>query len=198
MPIENTYDEAALLAMLAQDSAYAFQLVFDAYRNRIYTVALSYLKEVPLAEEAVQEVFLKLWLQRRELVDIQSLQAWLFTVARNHLLNQLAKIAREHKAKQSWATQNKATEDTASHKLLTAEYDHLLHRAISQLSQRQQQVYRLAKEQGLTYEQIATQLSMSPFTVKTHLSRAMESIRHFLKQHGELFLVLLILREKFF
>src|ERR1700712_699264 len=102
MPIENKYDEAALLTMLSQDSAYAFQLCFDTYRNRVYTVALSYLKEKTLAEETVQEVFLKLWLQRKELTELKSLQAWLFTVAKNHLINQLAKIAREYKAKQGW------------------------------------------------------------------------------------------------
>lgn len=198
MPFETTYDETALLAMLAQDSEYAFQLVFDTYRNRIYGISLSYLKESILAEEAVQEVFLKLWLKRKELSDTKSLQAWLFTVAKNHLLNQVNKIAREWKARQGLANQSAASEDTASHKLLDSEYKKLLTLAIGQLSERQQEVYRLAKEQSLTYEQIAVQLSMSPLTVKTHLSRAMESIRSFLKQHGELFLVLLMMQKKIF
>ena len=198
MPFETPYDEAALLAMLAEDNAYAFQMVFDTYRNAIYGISLSYLKETALAEEAVQDVFLKLWLKRKELAKLNSLKAWLFTVAKNHLVNQLTKMANEQKARQGLANQIVYSEDTASHKLLNSEYERLLAEAVSQLSERQREVYRLAKEQGMTYEQIATELSMSPLTVKTHLSRAMDGIRSFLQQHGELFVLLLVMQKKIF
>ena len=59
-----TYDESELLHQLKQGSEFAFTQIFDHYRSRIYTVALTYLKSSALAEEIVQDVFLKIWLKR--------------------------------------------------------------------------------------------------------------------------------------
>jgi len=64
--------------------------------------------------------------------------------------------------------------------------------AINQLPLQQQRVYKLAKEQHLSYEAIAQELSLSPLTVKTHMARALDAIRSYLKRHGEVFLLLLL------
>ena len=73
MPAETKYEESTLLALLAQDSEYAFQLVFDRYRNTVYKAAMLYVKSPVIAEEIVQDVFLKLWFQRHHLDEIRSL-----------------------------------------------------------------------------------------------------------------------------
>jgi RNA polymerase sigma-70 factor (family 1) len=195
MPIENKYEEAALLAMLADDSEYAFQLLFDRYRNRIYKVAVLYVKSPVLAEEIVQDVFLKVWFQRKEIKAVRSFEAWLFTVSKNYTINYLKKLANEWKARETWVRQTVASENTADFKLRSDQFQQLLLQAIQRLPLQQQRIYKLAKEQHLSYEVIAQQLSISPLTVKTHMARALDTIRSYLKQHGELFLLLLLLTQ---
>ncbi|MEP7142620.1 MAG: sigma-70 family RNA polymerase sigma factor [Ferruginibacter sp.] len=192
MLIEKKYEESTLLSLLAQDSEYAFQLVFDRYRNNIYKVAMMYVKSPVLAEEIVQDVFLKLWFQRTHLTEIRCLESWLFALTKNLTLNCLKKIAHEWTAREKWIKQNDLSENTTDHKILNAEYQQLLQRAINHLSPQQQQVYRLAKDLGLSYDAIGQQLSISPFTVKTHMARALSSIRLFLKQNGDLSILLIM------
>lgn len=192
MRIETKYEESTLISLLAQNSEYAFQLVFDRYRDNIYKVSMMYVKSPVIAEEIVQDVFLKLWFQRKNLAEIRSLESWLFTLTKNITLNCLRKIAYEWTAKEKWVKQNELSENTADHKLLNAEYRQLLQQAIDNLSPQQRQVYTLAKEQGLSYEAISEQLSISPLTVKTHMSRALASMRLFLKQNADLSILLIV------
>ncbi len=193
MHFGNKYEESTLLSMLAQDSEYAFQLLFDRYRNNTYKVALMYIKSPVLAEEIVQDVFLKLWYQRKNLLEIRSLENWLFTLTRNLTFNCLKKIAYEWKAREKWLDQNVLSENTTDHKLLNKEYHQLLQQAVDNLSPQQQQVYKLAKEESLSYEAISEHLSISQLTVKTHMARALASVRLFFQQNSELFILLIIL-----
>ena len=93
----STYDEKKLLILISKDSDEAFHIIYDKYKNTIYRVAIKSLKSPVLAQEIVQDVFLKVWFERKNLVNINSFENWLFIVARNHLLNQLKKIAKEWK-----------------------------------------------------------------------------------------------------
>jgi RNA polymerase sigma-70 factor (family 1) len=192
MQIEKKYEESTLIALLAQDSEYAFQLIFDRYRNNIYKVSMMYVKSPVIAEEIVQDVFLKLWFQRTNLKQVRCLESWLFTLTKNLTLNCLKKIAHEWTAREKWIMQNELTENTADYKILNAEYHHLLNQAIGHLSPQQQQVYRLVKEQGYSYEAIGQQLSISRLTVKTHMARALASIRLFLRLNGDVSILLII------
>ena len=198
MEFEKKYEETTLLSLLSQDSEYAFQLVFDRYRNNTYKVAMMYVKSPVIAEEIVQDVFLKLWFQRKNLTEIRSLESWLFTLTRNLTFNCLKKIAYEWTAREKWIKQNNISENTADNKILDTEYRQLIQKAISTLSPQQQQVYKLAKEEGLSYEVIGRQLSISPLTVKTHMSRALASVRLFMQKNIDLFMLLLIASVKNF
>lgn len=184
MSTEKKYEESTLISLMAQDSEYAFQLIFDRHRNKIYTVAMSYVKSPVIAEEVVQDVFLKLWFQRKNLHEIRSLESWLFTLTKNLTLNCLKKIAHEWTAREKWVKENNLSENTTDFKVMNAQYQQLLQKAIANLSPQQQQVYRLSREHALSYEAIGAQLSISTLTVKTHMSRALASIRLFLEQNG--------------
>jgi len=92
---EKKYHELKLISLLKNGSEYAFQLIYDHYRNRVYKQAQTYLKSPSLAQEALQDVFLKLWFSRENLHSDTSLEPWLMTVTKNHLLNQLKTIAHE-------------------------------------------------------------------------------------------------------
>lgn len=194
MAFEEKYQESTLLSMLAQDNEYAFQLLFDRYQPQIYKVALLYVKSPVLAEEIVQDVFLKVWFQRKDIKEVKSFEAWLFILSRNYIINYLKKLANEWKARETWIKQMDLSEDTTDNKVRNSQLQQLLHEAINSLPIQQQRVYKLAKEDNLSYQSIAQQLSISPLTVKTHMSRALNAIREFLKQYGEILFIIFILR----
>lgn len=186
-------DEPALVALLKQDSEHAFELVFNHYHNMVYKVAMLYVKSPAAAEDIVQDVFLKIWFQRKNLPGIISFESWIYTLTHNLTINYLKKVAHEWKARARWTTENERIESSTDHKLRNAQYSELLIEAIGQLPQQQQKVYTLAKENGLSYEAIARELSVSPLTVKTHMARALASIRSFLQKHDKEFTILFIM-----
>lgn len=192
MTIEEKYQESKLINLLANDSEYAFQLLYDRHRNRIYRLAVRYLKSPLLAQEVVQDVFLKLWFERKKIQSNKPLEAWLFTIAKNTLINRFKKITHDWNALHNYTHDiQDPIENGADSRVLNMELQGILHSAINQLPPQQKEVFHLTKEEGLSYQEVASQLHISPLTVKTHMSRALENMRTYLQQEGVLFLFVL-------
>jgi len=197
-PDQHLYEEAKLISLLAKDSEYAFQLVYDRYRNRIYHTAVRYLKSPVLAQETVQDVFLKLWLERANLNPGKPIEAWLYTVAKNNIFNRLKRIAIEWKALQQLQTSSPKSDNSTGDKLADSQYNQLLKQALLNLPPQQQKIFYMARQEHLTYIQIGEKLDISPLTVKTHMARALNHIKAYLAAHGETFSLLLVLSACFF
>jgi RNA polymerase sigma-70 factor (family 1) len=178
-----TYDERNILTLLEGGSEFAFVQIFDRYRPRIYKTARQFLKSPELAEEIVQEVFMKLWLRRATACEIEKLDAYLFTMARNLTLDTLRKQAYEAGEARRMAVGMDMIGNASDEPLLESQYTELLQEAVSLLPPQQQQVFRLAKVEGLSHEAIAAQLNISRLTVKTHMAKALQSIRNHLRPH---------------
>lgn len=76
--------------VVASDEA-SFRRFYDRYRPKIYTVALKLLGEKTLAEDVVQDTFLKVWINRESLPTIENVEAWLHRIAKNVILNMMKK-----------------------------------------------------------------------------------------------------------
>jgi RNA polymerase sigma-70 factor (ECF subfamily) len=189
----NIPDDTALLSLLAQDDETAFQILFDKYRGKIFSVAYVYVKSSSVAEEIVQDVFLKVWFQRKDLQNIRNFKSWLYTVSKNYIINYLEKIANEQKARRYYSELHVVSEDNCDFKVRDNQYTQLLTDAIQQLPAQQQKIYTMAKQGELSYESIATKLNISRLTVKTHMARALESIRSYIKAHGGALMVVCIM-----
>lgn len=187
---QSTYEEGKLISLLQENSEYAFQLIYDKHRNRIYKTAIKFLKSPIIAQDVVQDVFLKLWFERKAINASMPLEAWLFTVAKNNILNKLRKIANEWKAIDQLTHKSTFTENTTEEMVGAAEFKRNLALAILALPEQQKSVFRLSKFENLTYFQIGQQLGISPLTVKTHLSRAIHSIKRQFESKGIQFVLL--------
>lgn len=188
------FDEKEMLARAAEGDEYAFRLIFDAYQARVYTFALHYLKSGHRAEEAVQEVFMKLWRQGNALAEVNDLQRYIFTVTRNHTLDALRRSKVREKIQvplqEIHDIPNTDTEDT----IILQETRRILEQGIALLPPQQQRVYRLCHQQGLTYEQAAQQLSISALTVQRHMKLALRFLRRHLEKHGTTGILLLVFK----
>jgi RNA polymerase sigma factor (sigma-70 family) len=92
------YDEREILARVARGDQYAFRLLFDRHRDKVYSFALFLTRFEPTAEEITQDVFTKAWTHREELPKLDYFLSWLRTVARNEAYNYLKRKARERLA----------------------------------------------------------------------------------------------------
>ncbi|MBL7752790.1 MAG: RNA polymerase sigma-70 factor [Chitinophagaceae bacterium] len=190
------YEEFKLLTLLSEGSEYAFQVIYDRYRNRIFHVAIQYLKSPTLGQEVVQDVFLKLWFERGHIRTDLPVEGWLYTVARNNILNRLKKISNEWKALHL-LSYKPFQSSPAWEKAETAEYAEMLQQAIEGLPDQQKRIFHLSRHENLTYGQIAEKLGISTETVKTHLRRALRHIRDHFSDKG-VQLPLLLLFSSFF
>jgi RNA polymerase sigma-70 factor (ECF subfamily) len=187
MPIDQTkYEESKLLALLAQDSEYAFQLIYDQHRNRIYKTAIKYLKSPIIAQDVVQDVFLKLWFERKNIKPNQPIEAWLYTVGKNNIINRLKKLGNEWKAMTILPQLAPPSPNTTQHTVEDRENTVMLNEAVAAMSKQQRLVFELARKEQLTYVEIGEKLALSPLTVKTHMARALQHIKLFLKKRGAL------------
>ncbi len=182
MDTQKRQEESEWVALLANDSEYAFKHLYDRYSNRVYKLAMRYLKSAELSQEIVQDVFLKLWFERKNIKSDRPLEAWLITVAKNKLINQFKKLTYEWNMRKNFKTESCTEVYEVEAKLMTAEYNKYFRITINQLPQMQKQVFEFAKIEGLSHNEIATRLKISPLTVKTHMARAMEKIKKSLKQ----------------
>jgi len=189
------FDERSLVSSIAADDQQAFAALFEHYRNKIYTVAFSLTDSKQAAEEIVQDVFVKVWLTRKELPAVEKLDAWLFIIARNMIFSFLRREAVKAKNQRHAAVGllPSGSPQEAFDKLDEKELRGLLLQAVDQLSTQQKQVYLLSKEEGMKQQKIAEQLNIAPQTVKKHLQYAMRNIRAYIVSRGGVDFVLLLL-----
>jgi RNA polymerase sigma-70 factor (ECF subfamily) len=140
----------------------------------------------------VQDVFLKIWLKRKDLPGIDSFSSYLFKMLRNETYDWLSKQARQRRLRTQMGmdpvSQHLPEEEDF---LQEQQYAALLQQAIAQLPTQQQQVFRMMRLDGFTREQTAITLKIDSNTVKTHMSRALKNIRAWCLAHKEFYLFLL-------
>ena len=99
LPANDINIEKELLVKVSQGDENAFGQLFTLYYNQLGDFIMRIAESRPLAQEIVQDVFLKIWLNRATLAEVESFRAYLFVVARNHAFNCLKQIARERNRK---------------------------------------------------------------------------------------------------
>ena len=194
------YDEIALLADIAKGDETAFRRLFEQHWDNIYGVAVTFTKSPQVAEEMVQDVFVKIWLQRENLPLVKKFNDYLFIIARNHILTTLRKKLKEQPFTEHLLNFFQETANNPEDQLLYRETEYLVQKAVEQLPPQQQLIYTLSRNQGLNQEEIANKLAISKNTVKSHMNKALQSIRNYLQNRteAEAFTILYCIIKGFF
>ncbi|WP_262891979.1 RNA polymerase sigma factor [Filimonas zeae] len=178
---------------MADGNQEAFRQLFHRYRHKVYAVALDTTGSPVMAEDVLQDIFLKIWLHRARLNQITHFKAYLFTATRNHIINLLKKEQRQSNAlPEQLELAAGASEYDGEIYLMEKEYGALLQQAISRLPQRQAEAYRLIRLAGLKREVAAQQMGVSEDTTKSHLTQALRNIRAFCMAHLDCIIFLLL------
>lgn len=173
-------NETDLLALVANGDEKAFATLFHHYRPKIYSYAFHLFRNIGLADELVQEVFLKVWLNRNKLPHILKFESWIFIITRNQVFDTLKQMAREAAARKQMAHFLDPEADLVEDHVLTKENEARLQNALNHLSPQQKLIFTLSRQEGMKHEEIATQLNISRNTVKTHLVHALKTLKDIL------------------
>jgi RNA polymerase sigma-70 factor (ECF subfamily) len=193
MLVYDLYDMREYFQRLARGDASAFETIFELYKKRVFGVALKMLKSETDAEEVVQDVFLSIWLAKRNLGQVNEPEAYLFTITYNTIYSRLKKASHNQELLNTIIQHLTEIQNTTAETIAARETGKLINEAIQQLPPQQRTVYELSKQEGLKYDEIAELMHLSKNTVRNHLSEAMKTIRTFLKKTEMLFMSLVIL-----
>lgn len=191
-------NELMLLQQMIDGDTLAFRKIYEFYRGRIFAFALTYTKSADMAEEAVQEIFIRIWEKRALLQTDRNFEAYIKVATRNQVFNMLRKVALDRSLQQKIHIYMEALENTSADELLTRELERLHQLAIQSLPAQQKQVYTLSREEELSYEQIADKLNISKHTVKRHMAEALKNIRNEVGKHtdtGTIILAILLSKK---
>jgi RNA polymerase sigma-70 factor (ECF subfamily) len=165
-----------------------FRDLFKKHEYRLHTLVLKLTRSNQYARDIIQEVFLKLWEHRYQIHTIQNIEAWLYRLTENKVIDFLRKAAADSRLKETiWKNLPENFNETEDH-VVAREYGQIIQKAVDQLPPQRKLIYQLNREKGLNYQEIADRLAISKHTVKNQLSTALQSIRLFLLRSARLFL----------
>lgn len=163
------------------DDAQAFERLYYALFNKLIKFSIYYIHQREVAEEIVSEVFVKCWNNRKSLSHIDYPESYLFIAVKNQSLKYRKKYSNIHLVELEDNDFHLVDLSDPSKKLERKELHHRLDQAIEMLPMQARIVFRLIKENGLKYKEVAEILDISPRTVQTQLFRAIDKLRHTLK-----------------
>jgi len=166
-----------LQAKVEQSNQKAFEDLYRLFFPRLYNFAMLYVHKKEVAEEIVNDVMVKIWEKRDMINTIENLETYLFVSVRNHSLNYLQKFSHYHitVAPETGLAEVISISDP-SKDLEWKEINLKLSLAIEQLPNQCRTVFKLIKEEGFKYKQVAEILNLSPRTVETQLFRAIKKL----------------------
>ena len=174
-------DNALFLLIKSRDKE-AFTVIYQKYHAYLYALAFRYLKNVEMAEDAVQHVFVKLWENTKDIEIGINLKNYLYTMTKNYILNQI----RDHKETISvyYVNSQKEIPDD-NHFLQRIEEEQVsmaLYQAIDSLPAQKKEVCKLKIEEDISNQEIADRMGISIHTVKSHYQESIKMIRNYFRK----------------
>lgn len=172
------FDRSKWLEEIAKGNELAFQKFFNAYYPKLLHFSFVILKDNEIAKDVVLEVFEKVWEKRTQLLSVENIDKYLFVLIKNKSIDQLRKLKElimvdDDEAPVVEMIQSRSPE----HELIDKELYDQLNKVILGLPEKCRLVYRLIKEDGMSYKEVAELLNVSPKTIDNHVNIAMQKIR---------------------
>ena len=196
MSDKTIHSEKLLVKQFMQGNEKAFSTLFNTYRDDVYAYSVSMLKTPILVEGIVQDVFLNIWEQKDRLNPNLSFKSYVFTITRNLTFNLISKVANNRKLKEEVFYTSQKAYSPIEDKIAEAEYEIIKNKAIEQLPPKRRIIFKMSRNKGMSYKEISSELNISVSTVKGQTSKALATIREFLRTHGDVALLITLLSSR--
>jgi len=178
------YTEKELLQLSTEGDEKAFAEIFHRYKFKLYGFIYRLTQSQEMAEDIVQETFLRLWKNREQLGNIEHLSSYIFRMAQNQAITSFKRMAMETMIIRQLLTGEKEfSPSTPESELALKEMEALFRQAVDNLPPQQRKVYLLSREEGLKHEEIAERLQISRGTVKNHMIQLLRTLRSQLEKN---------------
>ncbi len=192
MPYEPVDNEKDLFAWIAKGDEAAFADLFNLFLPKLYPFIIKFTRSEQATREVIQETFLRVWLNRDKLDEIENPGGWLFKVASNECYTYARKMVLH--AKFSYPLLSEAGTATSTEDWLDLkELNQLISDAVDQLPPQRKKIYQMSRNEGKSIPEIAAALQISPNTVKNALVTSLKFIREYLIKAGISLSILAIL-----
>jgi len=188
-------DDNELYLRLKEGDERAFKTLFQKYYSAMCHFAHQFLKDHEMAEETVQDMFVRIWEKRSTLNIETSVKHYFFRSIRNQCLNQI----QHQKIKKQYASRIMES----SHQEIDPDQYYMevnllqrIEKSIDSLPAKRQEIFRLSREQGLKYKEIAEELNISIKTVEAQMGLALKHLRDELKEFSNHLVSLFLLFKK--
>jgi RNA polymerase sigma-70 factor (ECF subfamily) len=163
---------------IAGDDEAAFTQLYLLFGKKLTQFALSLVRSKEIAEELVEDVFVKLWSQRRQITEIENLRVYLYVAVKNRSLNALSQKARELVVAPFDYLDTQLHDFSADpyEMLITAEMMEKMRGAVESLPPRCKMIFKLIREDGLRYKEVAEILNISVNTIDVQMAIAIRKI----------------------
>ncbi len=193
---ELPYAMKELLQQVGVGSETAYRQVFDHYKIPFYNAAFKMTRSGEAAEEIVQEVFIILWKKREQIGTAENPEGYLMRILYNSIYAHFRRLLSERQLKRKLVELDvDAFENPVDELIFEKENQNLVNDIISRLPYQQQIIYRLSKLDGLSRDEIAQKLNLSPNTVRNHLATAVKSVREYARRNASILIWLAILKS---
>lgn len=178
----NHFLDEELLSLLGKNDEQAFTAIYQRYHKLLYVVAYKYLKNEYSAKDAVQHIFFRLWKARSVLIVNMNLRNYLYTMLKNHLLNEIRNNYTAMEKNYELVQECVEYENDLLENIEKQEMEKQLYLAIESLPEQKKLVCLYKLKGDLSNLEIANKMGISVPTVKTHYAQAIKMLRdHFHK-----------------
>lgn len=191
----NLSEEKVLFEKIKNNDVKAFEILFHLYYGYLCLYAQKIIKNEAASEEIVQDFFVRFWEKREQLTIESSLKNYLFRSVKNLCLNYIQHNRIKAVYEQVMLSQ---AEENSSFDADFIEFDlaEKIEECIQTLPEKRREIFRLSREDGLRYREIAEKLNISVKTVETQMSLAIKSLRDNLKIYKTFFTFFLTFDKK--
>jgi RNA polymerase sigma-70 factor (ECF subfamily) len=196
---KTTFNEKELLQQLSEGDVAALKLIVRSYYPILCKFAQQFLPDSSLAEDIVQETFIKLWQNEGSFDSLLKLKSFLYTVTRNGCLNlQRGREREEDKHQKSVVFQSTTgeEEDAVYDEITRLERLSQINAIVQQMPVRMQRVFLLSFQQGLSINEIAAKMNISVKTVRNQKYKSLVLLRTRLTNSGGALILLIGLLKK--
>ena len=177
-------DERSLVLRLIEGDEDAFCELYGAYKNRLIYFAMRFLKSREYAEDIFQDAFAVVWQGRRFINPDASFSAYLYTIVRNRILNQLRDLSNQDKLREQILSQAVNYTHETKDEIIANDLRQFISRALQQLTPRQREIFQMSRERQMSHREIAEVLGISVNTVQESISISLRTLRTYLEKNS--------------